>query len=71
MCDTKPLASAGAFRLESCGRCQALSVHLGPVTVRLDPAALRTLHQLLAEAVRRLPERETCSLVAKPPSGLN
>ncbi len=68
MCQSKPLASAGSFRLDSCHHCDSLSVHLGPITVRLDPTALRALHRLLGEAIQQIdPSHEdTCSLRGTP-----
>lgn len=72
MCHSKPLASAGMFRLESCSQCENLSVHLGPVTVRLDPGALRTLHRLLSEAIRQMPPaNEGAGWVDAPSSTVN
>lgn len=54
MCENRYLALSGPFRIEGCGCCHNLSIHLGPVTVRLDQKALRSLHVMTGEALQKL-----------------
>lgn len=44
-------------KVQSCGDCGSVSIHLGPVSVRLDAEALRSVWITLGEAVEHL-ERE-------------
>lgn len=59
MCKQRVLASAGPFQIHACDECGGISVHLGPMTFRLDSGALRTLHQVTSDAVRRLSDESS------------
>ena len=54
MCDNRYLALSGPFRIEGCACCGNVSIQLGPVTVRVDQKALRSLHEMTGEAMQRL-----------------
>ena len=54
MCENRYLALSGPFRIEGCTCCGKLSIHLGPVTVRVDQKALESLHNLAGAALQRL-----------------
>jgi hypothetical protein len=48
------LASGPAARITYCESCEALSLHVGPLTMRLDPAAAEALWATLDEALSTL-----------------
>lgn len=53
-CRRQPLATGPVAHLEFCAHCQVLSLHLGAVTLRLDPGAVESLHETLGEALQAL-----------------
>lgn len=53
-CRRQPLANGPVAHLEFCAHCQVLSLHLGAVTLRLDPGAVESLHETLGEALQSL-----------------
>lgn len=55
-CPRECLADGPLCRIDRCG-CGMLHVTLGPLTVRLEPAACRAVHATLAEALDRLDEQ--------------
>lgn len=62
-CHLHPLAAGPIARIESCASCRVVSIHLGALTVRLDPSACESLWATLSEALGEL-HREAC---AEPP----
>lgn len=56
-CQQHTLAQGPVAQVQSCGDCGSVSIHLGPVSVRLDAEALRSVWITLGEAVEHL-ERE-------------
>gem|GEM_PF-2515107 len=54
MCKNNTLALSGPFRIEGCAECGNLSVHLGPITVRVDKKALKSLHRISGDALSAL-----------------
>ncbi|HEU4539408.1 MAG TPA: hypothetical protein VFS00_35055, partial [Polyangiaceae bacterium] len=55
-CRRLPLAHGPVAHLEFCAHCQVVSLHLGALTLRLDPGAGESLHATLGEALRALRE---------------
>ena len=53
-CENNELAKNGPFQLHRCRECDGFSLHLGPVTLRLDEQAVRSLGQMLQEGLARL-----------------
>ncbi|HEU4408011.1 MAG TPA: hypothetical protein VFS43_22305 [Polyangiaceae bacterium] len=53
-CQRVPLASGPVARLEFCAHCQALSLHLGALTLRFDRDAAASLLETLSEALGAL-----------------
>jgi hypothetical protein len=53
-CHRAPLASGPVARLEFCAHCQALSLHMGALTLRFDCAAAESLLETLGEALGAL-----------------
>ena len=51
VCQHRPLASGPVARVDHCAACDALSIHLGSITVRLDEAACESLVATLSEAL--------------------
>jgi hypothetical protein len=49
-CKLETLARGPVAHVERCAHCGCLSMHLGPMTLRLDPVALRALSRTLSEA---------------------
>lgn len=54
MCQNRRLAHAGPFGVDYCSACNSLQVHVGPLTLRLDPLAVRELQSVLTEALTEL-----------------
>jgi hypothetical protein len=52
------LASGSVAKVELCNGCHCASLHLGPVTLRLDANALRDVTATLVAAVRELDRRQ-------------
>jgi hypothetical protein len=49
-CHHVTLAKNGVAHIQRCTECGCVSVHLGPVTVRLDAEALEALGTVVGEA---------------------
>jgi hypothetical protein len=62
-CRPHLIASGPIARVESCPTCDIVSIHLGALTVRLDPAACESLWATLSEALTAL-HRERCAEAA-------
>lgn len=54
MCVQTTLASAGAFQIERCSHCGGFSLHLGPMTLRMDLKAVRSLHSMLQQSLNHV-----------------
>lgn len=72
-CQHRPLARGPVARVDHCAACDAVSIHLGSVTIRLDEAACESLVATLSEALVALqrPRGEPIDLFWGPgaPSG--
>ena len=53
-CVTRTLARGDVARIDVCDECGVLVLHLGPVSLRVQRAALRSLSATVAEAIRGL-----------------
>ncbi|MCC6644042.1 MAG: hypothetical protein IT374_00515 [Polyangiaceae bacterium] len=49
-CHHVTLARSGIAHVQGCTGCGCVSVHLGPTTIRIDPAGLDSLLAVLGEA---------------------
>ena len=49
------LASYGTCRVEHCTECRVVHVHVGSVSLRLEPAAFLSVCATLLEAARAMP----------------
>lgn len=56
-CHAETLARNEVAHVQRCPDCGGLSVHVGPVTVRLDESMLRSLLGVLGEATVQLQQR--------------
>ena len=57
-CRLQMLAQNPFAHVQRCVDCRCLSVHIGPVTIRLDEIGLEALWAVLGEAVRELHARK-------------
>jgi hypothetical protein len=67
-CHQETLAQNGVAHVQRCLDCGGISIHLGPVTVRLDDPSLEALWVVLGEAAaalyaRRIAEGERSNAV--------
>jgi hypothetical protein len=53
-CRLETLARAGYVHIQRCTDCGCVSVHVGPLTMRLEPTGLVLLAQATADAVERV-----------------
>ncbi len=53
-CHQVTLAKNGVAHVQRCTECDCVSIHLGPVTVRVDPHGLEALWSVLGEAAAEL-----------------
>jgi len=53
-CSPKTLAKGEILRVEHCPTCDVLSLHFGPLTLRLDPAACERAWSTLGDALGAL-----------------
>ncbi|MBL8915271.1 MAG: hypothetical protein JNM17_31495 [Archangium sp.] len=53
-CHPETIATSALAQVQRCAHCGCISVHLGPVTVRVDEAGLKALTALFDEANRHL-----------------
>lgn len=58
-CRSETLARGPAAHVQRCADCGCVSIHMGPTTVRVDPAVLRSLVSTLAEALVRIDQAAT------------
>lgn len=56
-CANHELAKRGPFQIHRCSECDGFSLHLGPVTLRLDEQAIRNLAHMLQEGLLQLDQR--------------
>jgi hypothetical protein len=57
-CHHVTLARNGVAHVQRCVHCNCVAVHLGPITVRIDPHALEALWAVLGEAAIELREQQ-------------
>lgn len=53
-CHPETIATNALAQVQRCAHCGCISVHLGPVTVRVDEAGLKALASLFDEAKGQL-----------------
>jgi hypothetical protein len=53
-CSPRALAAGHVLRVEYCPGCDVLSLHFGPLTLRLDPAACEVAWSTLGDALAAL-----------------
>jgi hypothetical protein len=63
ICSQETLAQNSVAHVQRCADCGCISIHMGPVTVRLDDGSLEALWAALGEAGAELHARR----VAQPP----
>jgi hypothetical protein len=68
-CTGRTIAQSPVATVDRCTHCGSLSLHVGPVTLRLEEHAFRRLVSTLAEAVRRLEEDDASTPTATAPGG--
>ncbi|WP_224248763.1 hypothetical protein [Hyalangium gracile] len=69
-CQQHTLAHGPVAQVQSCGDCGSISIHLGPMSMRLDAEALRSLWMTLGEAVEQL-DRDHPSTFTRAMAGLS
>jgi hypothetical protein len=57
-CRLYTLAKNHAAQVQRCAKCGALSLHLGPLTLRFDAAALESLWNVIGQALLQLHDDE-------------
>jgi len=65
-CHHETLASGPVARIDRCRHGGVLAMHLGVVSVRLDPTACESLWATLTEALEVLHRRESAQLPPHP-----
>jgi hypothetical protein len=58
-CEPMSLAEHGCCEILLCPQCNAVHLHIGPVSFKLPPEALRQVSAAMAEAVEALRQYET------------
>ncbi|MBL9037437.1 MAG: hypothetical protein JNG84_02875 [Archangium sp.] len=53
VCHLETLANNGVAHVQRCTDCGGVTIHIGPVSLRLDTAGLEALSSVLDTAVRR------------------
>jgi hypothetical protein len=66
-CQLHTLAQGNVGHVQRCSHCDALSLHLGAVTLRFDGAALESLWNVIGQALMQLHE----DAQAERPRGLS
>ena len=66
-CRHRMLAQNAAGQLSRCAACGAISLHVGPVTLRVDAATAEALWALLGEGLHEVHEIELGAV--SPPRG--
>ncbi|WP_437280228.1 hypothetical protein WME90_06630 [Sorangium sp. So ce375] len=61
-CRHETLAHNGVAHVQRCLDCGGISVHLGPVSIRLDESSLEALWAVLGEAAMELHARKASDL---------
>lgn len=56
-CEHRVLASGPAVQIEQCVQCRNLTLHMGALSIRLQPAAAESLWATLGEALHALREQ--------------
>jgi hypothetical protein len=56
-CQLRTIARGGTVTVQHCAHCGAYALHLGPVTLRFERAALVSLVRTLSEALAASPPR--------------
>lgn len=56
-CSPRTLASGDVARVDVCDHCGIFVLHVGPVSLRVEPSALDSLTRTLIEAQRLLGDR--------------
>ena len=64
-CFHAPLASNGMGKVDYCAACQVVTLHVGAISLRLDPDSAEALWALLSEGLMALRE-ETSAAEAGP-----
>lgn len=59
VCRHEVLASNGVAQVQRCLDCDCVSIHMGPLTFRLDPGSLEGLWAVLGDAAMALHARRT------------
>lgn len=67
-CDNQTLAQNAVAHVQRCADCGSISVHVGPLTFRVEERALGPLWAVLAEADARLETRSAEGAVASASS---
>ncbi|MFM2415441.1 MAG: hypothetical protein RL385_164 [Pseudomonadota bacterium] len=65
-CHLRTIARGGTAKVQHCAHCGALSVHLGPVTLRFDVNAMQSLHRTLGDALRVVCDESSTSQPIAP-----
>jgi hypothetical protein len=55
-CQLHTLAKNHVAQVQRCSKCSALALHLGPLTLRFDAAALESLWNVIGQALLQLHE---------------
>lgn len=58
VCRHETLARGPVAQVQRCTDCGCVSIHMGPTTVRVDPAVMKSLVATLEEALRRMDRAE-------------
>lgn len=70
-CSLETLARHGAAHIQRCRDCGGVSLHVGPVSVRVDDAALLNLWVAVTEAVGRLQDEGHEEAIAQASKALS
>ncbi|WP_437298221.1 hypothetical protein [Sorangium sp. So ce426] len=62
-CRHETLAHNGVAHVQRCLDCGSISIHLGPISVRLDDSSLEALWAVLGEATAELHARKTTEVL--------
>ncbi|WP_224369179.1 hypothetical protein [Hyalangium versicolor] len=69
ICHQHTLSRGDVAHVQCCAHCASISIHIGPVSVRMDEQALRSLWLTLGDAVEKL-DRDQTSVPPRPFGGL-
>ena len=62
-CTHETLAHNAVAHVQRCAECACVSIHIGPMTVRLDEGGLETLWAALGEACTALQQKKLEELI--------